>query len=236
MTVPPVPPILERRPTDPAPNPGDRPPRPRRDLRPTVTRLVVLLAVVAVVVLTAQLFSGEPTTEPAPDTDAPVVVDPAPEDDTDTTSPVGLPSAVELTAARIEEAVVAEDWDRLAELALAGDAPFTATFGEELTTVEDLAAYWRGLATEEDLPRIVTELLALPDWSELEAADLSSGVDITLYVTPRFMHDPSPEARTALEDALGAEWLELQIADGQYLGWRIGITADGDWLFLVQGD
>jgi hypothetical protein len=146
-----------------------------------------------------------------------------------------LPGPVVETISQIEQAARAEDWDRLAALALQGGTPFTATFGEELTTTSELAAYWRGLATEEDLPRILTGLLGLPDWYPTQAAG-ADGADVTIYVTPRFMHDPTDASRAALESALGAEWLELQMVDGQYLGWRIGITAGGDWQFFVQGD
>lgn len=26
------------------------------------------------------------------------------------------------------------------------------------------------------------------------------------------------------------------VADGQWLGWRLGITAEGDWQFFISGD
>jgi hypothetical protein len=146
-----------------------------------------------------------------------------------------VPAAVVAMAAQIEQAARAADWDALAVLAFAGDTDFTATFGEEFTAPAELAAYWRGLATEEDLPRIMTALIALPDWYETQAVD-ADGAAVAIYVTPRFMHEPTAGNRAALEQALGAEWLDMQMADGQYLGWRLGITATGDWQFFVQGD
>ncbi len=40
----------------------------------------------------------------------------------------------------------------------------------------------------------------------------------------------------ALGAVAGSKRLADVTADGQYLGWRVGITADGTWRFFVQGD
>jgi hypothetical protein len=81
----------------------------------------------------------------------------------------------------------------------------------------------------------ILALVALPDWFETQASD-SAGQGVVIYVTPRFMHEPTNANRAALEARMGAEAVESFIADGQWLGWRLGITAEGDWQFLVKGD
>jgi hypothetical protein len=203
----------------------------------SITLIAIAGIVVAglLVLVVPLLFSGGDGTGPIvdpidtdvpPDVDEPVAPDPI-------AHPGGLSAAAADTAAAIQAAVEVEDWEALAELALEGEMPFTATFGEELTTVDELASYWRGLNTEEDLPRIMTALLTLPNWTS-RAPDTADG--LVIHVTPAFMHNPSVANQRALEDALSAEWLDMQMADGQYLGWRIGINEDGDWLFFVQGD
>lgn len=236
------------------PAPSEPPPPSRRWLRVAALVVLIALAVVVVWLVVVGLLLGDDAGSNVPAVDA--NPDPGTEDPVDEGSDEGptsdepppadptpdagdgadaLPGPVADMAAEIEQAIQAEDWEDLAELALADGAPFTATFGQELTTVDELAAYWRELATEEDLPRIVTALLTLPDWSEQPGTD-ADGAELVLHVTPRFMHEPDADARAELEAALGETWVEAQMASGQYLGWRVGITADGDWRFLVQGD
>ena len=145
----------------------------------------------------------------------------------------GIPEAAAEMVDEIRSAVEAEDLDTLAGLAL--DGAFTASFGSEIATVEELVALWEEIGRAEVLESI-RGLISLPDWYETEARD-SDGEVVAIYVTPRFMHEPSnPENRRALEEALGSDYVESSVADGQYLGWRLGVTADGDWQFFVAGD
>lgn len=44
------------------------------------------------------------------------------------------------------------------------------------------------------------------------------------------------EERGALEAMYGAEDVRGWISEGAYLGWRIGIDAEGVWVFLIAGD
>jgi hypothetical protein len=52
----------------------------------------------------------------------------------------------------------------------------------------------------------------------------------------RVPFEVSDEERAELEARYGAESIAQWEGAGSYLGWRIGITEDGDWRFLVAGD
>jgi hypothetical protein len=151
------------------------------------------------------------------------------------TAPPTLPASVAATAQAIEQAAHAQDWDALAALAMAEPTPFTAAFGQDFATPAELAAHWRRVATREPLDEIIVALVRLPSWYVTPASD-GRGGEQPIHVTPRFMHEPTRVNRTSLEQAIGRERVAASIADGQYLGWRIGITTDGDWRFLVSGD
>jgi hypothetical protein len=151
------------------------------------------------------------------------------------TDTADIPGAAAATAYRIAEAARSRDWERLAAVALEGGTPFTAAFGEELNTVPGLAAYWRMEAAREPIDEIIPALVALPEWYVTTARD-NDGPEVPMHVSPRFMHEPTAANRAALEAALGADRVSRAVADGQYLGWRLGITAGGDWQFLVRGD
>jgi hypothetical protein len=195
---------------------------------PHLRRLLALAAAaVAVVALAACGDDADQADPPAgPDTTE-AVTDPDDE----------LPEAAAAMVERIRGAARDGDLGQLAELAFEVDGEFTASFGEELTTPEEVVAHWRDL--EADEPGAVTEpLLALldgPGW-HLEASADRDDLTGDLYVTPAFMHDPTDEHRDRLVDALGPDYVDASLADGQYLGWRAGITGDGAWRFFVSGD
>ena len=142
-----------------------------------------------------------------------------------------LPAIVQETRADILEAALACDYDGLAEIATAGDGPFTVSFGGE----DDPAAFWRRLEAEgRPVMETLVELLGMP-WRE-NTAD-----GTTQYVWPAaFGYDgwsDVPEGeREQLRDVYGDEELASFEQFGSYIGWRVGVTADGDWLFFVEGD
>jgi hypothetical protein len=148
---------------------------------------------------------------------------------------LGIPAPALSMAERIVAAVQAEDLEALAVLAFEGDSTFTATFGGEVTNPTELVALWEQMGAEEIFAAI-NGLVGLPNWYET-ASQNADGATVAIFVTPRFMHEPSnAENRRLLEEALGFDYVESSVADGQYLGWRMGITAEGDWKFLVSGD
>lgn len=126
---------------------------------------------------------------------------------------VGLPTGAQLTAREIFFFAQREDLDSLARLALDGDTPFTASFGEEITTPTGLVALWERIGRGEVLDHLVA-LVQLPDWYETEG-QLPDG-EAAIHVTPRFMHEPTAANRSILEQQLGAARVEAGIADGQF--------------------
>jgi hypothetical protein len=221
-------PLLDRPPArEPVP-----PPDKTADRRTLVVLLLGLLCG-ALLVLGLFLLLGDSDPEVAPPeagTDQP---EPAPPTDVPTPE-AGAPPAVVEMVERIEVAARAGDWDALAALAMEGDTPFWGVIDLELSEAE-LAAHWRDEAQQQPLADLLVGLLAVPDWYETTAT-AADGSDVPIHVTPRFMHEPTAESRAALEAELGAEYVEGHLADGQYLGYRLGVTADGDWRFFVTGD
>lgn len=208
------------------------PPDRTADRRTIIVLTVGLLCGALLVAGLFLLLAGDADPEPAPpgagtdQPEAPTTEVPAPE--------VGATPAVAEMVDRIEAAARAGDWDVLAALAMEGDTPFWGVIDVEMTEAE-LAAHWRTDATTEPLADLLLGLLAVPDWYETTAT-AADGTDVAIHVTPRFMYEPTAESRAALEAELGAEYVEAHVADGQYLGYRLGITADGDWRFFVTGD
>jgi hypothetical protein len=143
----------------------------------------------------------------------------------------GLPAATEETALRIQELAEAGDIEGLAALALGDPGLFTASFGQNFEDSADLAGFWE---TEADVAETIAALIDLPDWFETKAVD-ANGQEVAIYVTPRFMHEPTESNRLRLEEALGADRVEASMADGQWLGPRLGITESGHWQFYITG-
>ena len=132
----------------------------------------------------------------------------------DTTGGEGLPQAVADVRLAIIEAALACDYDRLAELARAGRPTFTYSFGDTSDTsaqtppvVWDAAAYWlEAEAFGEPVLATLVQVLGL-SYAQIET-QFDSGVFTPVYEWP---------------------------ADAN-LGDRVGITDDGDWVYLVGGD
>lgn len=154
----------------------------------------------------------------------------------------GLPEQTRYIAIEIAAMAEAGDLDGLARLALQSPVEqprgtpgsgFTASFDQEVSTPEELVALWEEIGRDEVLGTLIA-LVNLPDWYPTPGTD-AADEPITIHVTPRFMHEPTAGNRALLEEQLGAEVVEANIADGQWLGWRLGITAQGEWLFFVTG-
>jgi hypothetical protein len=145
-----------------------------------------------------------------------------------------VPEPVALKIAAIIAAAQACDFDRLAELALDGQAPFSASFGG----IDDgrLAEYWRELeASGEPVTATLVNLLLMPMFEVV--AQHGDEQPLTIHVAPRLMAEDATDAdRAAAEDIFGAEQVAAWMADGQYVGYRVGITAGGDWQFFLAGD
>ncbi len=185
--------------------------------------LARLTAVFAVVVAMAACSDAAVTPTPEPDpTPAPAPapepeLEPAPEPD-----PLDvLPAEVLATRDALRAAAEAEDWDALG--ALIPDEEFSSNFGGETDHLE----YYRSLGTD-----VFTELLAVLDDPFVTDEDTTIWPELHHRVPFAF----GPDEREALEDRHGADRLANWEAAGQYLGWRVGISSDGAWLFFIAGD
>ncbi len=147
-----------------------------------------------------------------------------------TPSTQDLPDDVTDTRAAIVAAATGCDVEGLAALA----APqFTYSFGGS----DDPAGYWNALEAQTELPSPLTMLVRL--------LDLPFGVieteETTYYVWPSAHAFESWEAvpqtdRDALLEVYGAQDLQDFAAFGAYVGYRVGITDEGEWVYFVAGD
>jgi hypothetical protein len=145
--------------------------------------------------------------------------------------PTDVPEATATTLIAIRSAAQSCDYDGLAGLALA-DGRFSADF-QEMEDPDELAAYWRRV--EEEGEPLTARIVHLTTMSRAEVPVTEpDGREIALHVAPRALHEDDDDARQEVLDVFGEE-AEQWFADGQYLGWRMGVTGEGDWRFLVVG-
>jgi hypothetical protein len=140
-------------------------------------------------------------------------------------TPAELGAEAAATYRAIVDAAVACDFDALAEVA--GDA-ITLSFGGH----DDVADFLMTAETEydEELLRILVQLLAMPPGYQ---------DDFDTWVWPTFWEDDEPataEEQAAIEAIYGVPFDEILVPDLGYLNHRVGIHADGSWLYFVAGD
>jgi len=138
-----------------------------------------------------------------------------------------LPAPVAEARQLILDAAVACDYAALEEIGREGNEAFTFSFGGGPSP----RAYWERLEASGDRPlaSLVTVL----------------GLSSTL-VDGRIHAWPAAHGEGATDDdwraVVDAGLLTESEADAMraqgsgYLGWRVGIAADGEWLFFVAGD
>ena len=133
-----------------------------------------------------------------------------------------LPAPVADVRARIAEAAVECDYDRLQEIALEVDG-FTYSYGGETSAAD----FWAGAEERGEQPlKILVESLRQPG-HEYQGN----------WVWPSAYTDAPTDADW---QALSGLYTQDQITSwreqGQFLGYRVGITPAGDWQFFVAGD
>ena len=185
------------------------------------------------------------TTQPSPTTTAPATTTSPPTTYPPTTTTTQAPSTTEpeavvpseeaqATLDQIEALAEAGDLQGLAELALTGEVLFTASFGQEFTDAAELAAFWAEIEAP-SIPDVIVGLLDAGYHQTL--ATYPDGTQVPIFVTPAVMGEESTaEDRERLESIFGTETVTRWFGDGMYLGWRMGVDADGNWRFLVIGD
>ncbi|MGH9053703.1 MAG: hypothetical protein ACRDWX_11930, partial [Acidimicrobiia bacterium] len=134
-----------------------------------------------------------------------------------------LPPVVAETRDTIRAAAEAGDLGRLVGLALAGGDSFTYSFGgNNPPSREELLEAWQD-------PEVMATVVALLDLPHTE----QDGI----YAWPSaFSANPTDEDWTAVEVLYSEEEIAQMKQFGGYTGYRIGITAEGDWIFFVAGD
>ena len=148
-------------------------------------------------------------------------------DDGASTSPGGVPAAVEETRAALLAAAESGDYEALRPL-IPADGAFKYTFGGPVDGGP--IAYWQELerTTEARPLEALAAVLRMP-------YTLSRGYYYWpfAYDVPD-VADLSPHERELLAP-LGP--LDTAFVEGSgYLGWRAGIAPDGTWVFFVAGD
>ncbi|MGH9182409.1 MAG: hypothetical protein ACRDZ9_01060 [Acidimicrobiales bacterium] len=144
---------------------------------------------------------------------------------------LGLPQAVVATRSQIVAAATACDFEALADLGGAGASGLTFSFGG----ADDPAAFWRAQEARGDQPlRHLVELLNRP-FATRELPGTTQYLWPSAYAFESW--EAVPEAdREALKPLYGEEDLADFASFGGYIGYRVGITAAGDWAFFVAGD
>jgi hypothetical protein len=133
------------------------------------------------------------------------------------------------TRDRILAAARAGDLDALA--ALADPAQFTYSYGDG----GDPAGYWRSrIDAGEDVLGVLIGILELPP----SQTAVEGGPDVTIwpFAFDRPYASLSSAELVALEEVIGSRDLATYRDLGTYLAHRVGIRADGAWIFFVAGD
>ncbi len=188
---------------------------------PPLARLTAVFAVVvAMAACSDTTVAPEPDPAPAPAPAPAPDPEPAPVPEPDPLD--SLPAEVLETRAALLAAARAEDWDAL-EALIPTDTLFNSNFAGEA----DHIAYYRSLDTD-----VFAEIVALLDDPFVTLDDITVWPELYARVPFAFGSDE----RADLEARHGADRLADWEAAGSYLGWRLGITAEGQWIFLVAGD
>jgi hypothetical protein len=154
--------------------------------------------------------------------------------------PTGLTAAAAQTRAAIIKAVGASNYGALQELIDPDQFQFTFGGVSPGTPVADQAiTSWKEQGPEP--LRIMGALLDMPYTTEpAEGGDIYVWPAILTWSPDQLsrIDELAPEWRSALEGIYPDfdQQLHSWIQSGGYLGWRIGITEDGRWIYFLAGD
>jgi len=146
----------------------------------------------------------------------------------------GLPVVVATMRADLARAAATCDWTALAALADRNGAGVRFSFGGP----GDPIAYWRRIEMSGERPapmRALRALLGLP----FATQDLSPTSVQYLWPAAHVANPPSAAQLQGIADtglyplATLQEWVRT---GNNYLGYRLAVTASGDWTFFLAGD
>ncbi len=123
------------------------------------------------------------------------------------------------------------DYQGLAELAGGAAGHFTYSFGDE----GDPAGFWR--EAEDNRDDVLATLVALLGMSHGTLEAVTDNESVPLYFWPAAFGAEATEDDWKEVAALYSPEEIASMKDfGGYIGYRVGITGTGDWVFFVAGD
>ena len=154
--------------------------------------------------------------------------------DPDVRDDPALPAEVAAMRADLARAAATCDYDALAELADRGGRAVRFSWGDD----RDPVAFWQAAEETGARPAPLRTLRLLLD---LPAAETDDGSGHVQYVWPAAFATEHPTSAQLAEVAgtglYDLEALERWVDEGvNYLGYRILVTASGDWTAFVAGD
>lgn len=179
--------------------------------------------------------TASPSATPTPEPTVSEATCSASEMDPDLPEQPGLPAPVAETRRAIAAAAVACDYSelvRLTEVNKGADEGFSFSFGGGT----DPAEYWRQGERRGDEPLAwMVRVLEQPFVTDPDANSAAPGGS---YVWPPAHMEPTEENYRQLLDS--GYWTEEDIQSyrdfGGYIGYRIGISESGGWLYFIAGD
>lgn len=140
-----------------------------------------------------------------------------------------FPQAVEDTRKEIAELAAACDFEGLEDVADRSEF-FTYSYGDGGAA----ARHWRKVDEDE---RVMATLIEILQMSHAVQDGSSAGGEV-IYVWPAVAgsQEPSEAEWDEVRSLYSAEEIDRMKEFGGYLGYRAGITEDGDWIFFVAGD
>jgi hypothetical protein len=144
-----------------------------------------------------------------------------------------LPEPVRATWQKLLEAARSGDIEELRAVMQEQSEPPSVSFGDPGDPIE----YLKALSTDADGREILAILLEV---LESGFVRIGAGAEDELYVWPYFAQYPiealTPEQLVELFTLVTAADYEDMKSYGSYTFFRVGIAADGRWLFFVAGD
>lgn len=185
---------------------------------------------------TATQTTGTPTTQPPDTTEPPpsttaVFMPACSATGMDQPEPSDVPDAVAATRDLIIGLALNCDYDGLA--ALAGDSTglFTYSFGGG----DDPAGHWREAEDRGDEVMAALVTVLGMSYGTLEA--ITDDETVPLYFWPAaFGGEATEEDWKEVAELYSAAEIASMREFGGYIGYRVGITGTGDWMFFVAGD